>query len=222
MSSEPLNHRKRKPTVVVSNDDDNDGQSPKESKSRRVSTDTLAFNVASLPTIAAVTTERTSTANAVSAVNAEQEEAMESIGKLVQDLFHADAAVVRTALDALDLNLADDKKKSDKIQAVGGCLAIVQLVKDFLKKATEKIPACDQVTQLNELAELKTLEVSLNLITRLTYNHAGSKVGISSIGGVEAIVKVMKKFPNCQKFQWSACVVIYNLTCCNIGKKKAL
>jgi hypothetical protein len=122
----------------------------------------------------------------------------------------------------LDLNLFDNKKKSDKIQAVGGCLALVLLAKDFLKKATEKIPAYDQVTELNELAELQILGKSLVVIIRLTCRHVESKVGISSIGGVEAIVKVMKKFPNCQKFQWSACVVIYNLTCCNIGKKKAL
>jgi hypothetical protein len=42
------------------------------------------------------------------------------------------------------------------------------------------------------------------------------------VGGVEAVVEVMKKFPKCQALQTSASSALRNLTACNIGRKKAV
>jgi hypothetical protein len=58
----------------------------------------------------------------------------------------------------LNLDLNEDNKKSDKIQTVGGCFALVQLVNKCLDKAIDIIPACDQVTELNTIAEVKKAE----------------------------------------------------------------
>jgi hypothetical protein len=71
------------------------------------------------------------------------------------DLFHSDDTKVIADLDALDLKLDEDSKKCEKLVTAGGCFALVQLIKDYLKNAIEKCPACDQVTELNEAAELK-------------------------------------------------------------------
>jgi hypothetical protein len=86
----------------------------------------------------------------------------------------------------------------------------------------EKIPACDQVAELNELAELETLDKSLHLIICLTYMHDVSRVGITAVGGVEAVVDVTKTFPECDDLQLLACKVLVNLACCNVGKQKAV
>jgi hypothetical protein len=104
---------------------------------------------------------------------------------------------------------------------VGGCFALVQLLKNCLDKAIEEIPACDQVTELDTLTVLTTLEKTLIVITRLTFQHDESKVGITATGGVEAVVKVMKTFPKCQKLQDRACTSLRNLACCSSGKTKA-
>jgi hypothetical protein len=60
----------------------------------------------------------------------------------------------------------------------------------------------------------------LNVILGLTYYLEESRVGISSLGGVEAVLKVMKTFPKCQALQENACVVLGNLALCNLGRKK--
>jgi hypothetical protein len=57
----------------------------------------------------------------------------------------------------------------------------------------------------------------------LTFRHKESRVGITAIGGVEAVVKVMKTFPKCQTLQTSACAALHNVVCKNVtGKKKAI
>jgi hypothetical protein len=61
---------------------------------------------------------------------------MESIGALIQDLFK--------------------KGISSSQPEAGGYVAVVQVVKDCLKNAAEKIPACDRVTELDEVDEWAT------------------------------------------------------------------
>jgi hypothetical protein len=215
MPSEVLNARKRKitteePEAVVSSTDDQSN-----SKARRVSTDAHASAVTSH-----TTTEEASIANAASASDVERSDSVENIGALIQDLFHSDNAKVRAALYALDLDLEKDKNKCDIFVTAGGCLALVRVVKECLRKATEKIPACNEVTNLNTLPELITLSMSLRAIFLLTHNLEESRVGISSIGGVEEVVKAMKTFPKCHYLQGAACLVLGILALCNLGKKK--
>jgi hypothetical protein len=170
-----------------------------------------------------VVTEEATAANTASAATVNHEESIRSIGKLIQDLFCRNNAKVNATLGALFRNLDEDKKKCDKIQAVGGCFALVQLVKNCLDKAIDEISACDQVTELNELAELTTLYKTLDVIINLTFQHVESRVGISAIGGLEAVVKVMKTFPKCQRLQDYACQALRNLACNNVtGKANAI
>jgi hypothetical protein len=152
----------------------------------------------------------------------EEKESLEGVWKLIQDLFRSDNAKVHAALDALFLDLDKDKKKCDKIQAVGGCFALVHLMQNCLDKAIAGIPACDGVTKLNELAELTTLHKTLCVIINLTFLHEESRVGITVVGGVEAVVKIMKTFPKCQKLQERAYGALRNLASCNIGATKAI
>jgi hypothetical protein len=151
----------------------------------------------------------------------EEEESLEGVGKMIQDLFRSDTAKAHASVVALNLDLNQDKKKCDKIQAVGGCFALVRLVQNCLDMAIDRIPACDQVTKLNVLSELRTLKMTLSVITNLTFHHDESRVVFVAIGGVEAAVKVMKNFPKCQALQEGACAVLRNLACCSIGKAKA-
>ena len=152
----------------------------------------------------------------------EEEESLEGVGKMIQDLFRSDTTKAHASLVALSLDINQDKNKYDKIQAVGGCFALVHLMQNCLDKVIDRIPACDQVTQLNELAELTTLKMTLSVITRFTFQHDESKVVFVAIGGVEGAVKVMKNFPKCQALQEGACAVLRNLACCSIGKAKAI
>jgi hypothetical protein len=48
---------------------------------------------------------------------------MESIGKLIQDLFHSNNAKVYAALDALTLHLREDNKNRESIVTAGGYFA---------------------------------------------------------------------------------------------------
>jgi hypothetical protein len=93
----------------------------------------------------------------------DEEESPEGFEKLIQDLAHSDNAKVIAALDALSLDLYKEKEKCDTVTAWGGCAALVRLLKDRLKKAMEKIPQCDEVTELNELAESKAIEKTLSV-----------------------------------------------------------
>jgi hypothetical protein len=123
---------------------------------------------------------------------------LEGLRKTIQDLNYSDSAKVNATLDAFNLDLYRDEKESDKIQAAGGCFALINLLKKCLDKAIDRIPACDQVTNLHDHAELTTLQKTLSVIIRLTFQHDESRVGICTIGGVEAIVKIMKTLPKCQ------------------------
>eukprot|EP00527_Entomoneis_sp_CCMP2396_P004132 CAMPEP_0198155220 /NCGR_PEP_ID=MMETSP1443-20131203/69021_1 /TAXON_ID=186043 /ORGANISM="Entomoneis sp., Strain CCMP2396" /LENGTH=370 /DNA_ID=CAMNT_0043821961 /DNA_START=31 /DNA_END=1143 /DNA_ORIENTATION=+ len=256
MPPKATSDRKRKqaaevPEAVVSSDDQSNR------KARRRSTDASVSAVASCQT-----TEEATVADAA------RFNSMESIGKMIQDLFDSDNAKVNAALDTLDLDLSRNKNKCEKIQAVGGCLALVQLLKlwlekaiaivpacdqvaelnelaelttlkntlyviisclglvqllkSCLEKAIDIIPACDQVAELNELAELTTLKNTLYVIISLTFQHDESRDGISAIGGVEAVVKIMKTFPKCQQLQKCAIDTLGNLAACGIGKKKVV
>jgi hypothetical protein len=51
--------------------------------------------------------------------------------------------------------------------------------------------ARDQATELNELAELTTLNKTLIAIYNWTFLSDKCVAGITAIGGVEAVVKVM-------------------------------
>jgi hypothetical protein len=120
------------------------------------------------------------------------------------------------------LDIDKDKKKSNNMHAVGGCLALVYLMKNCLDKAIDKIPACDQVTKLNESPVLETLLNTLGVIVTLVCTHKENRVGICLVGGVEAVVKVMKTFPKCELLQVCACSTLGNLAFCTLGKKKSV
>jgi hypothetical protein len=219
MTSRTENARKRKqttttPEVIVCSDD---GHS--KSKRRRVSTDAAAPTAASLQVDTPVPTETSTTANAAST---EQEETYKSVGKMIQDLSSHDNVNIKAALDALNNAFMKIKNKRESFVTAGGCHALDQLLKNCLDKAIDRIPECDQVTKLNQLTELKTLRQSLTVITNLTYHHNESEVGIAAIGGVEAVVKIMKTFPKCQTLQERACGALTNLTSCSIGKANAI
>jgi hypothetical protein len=154
-------------------------------------------------------------------VDEDEEESLEGVGKMIQDLFRSDNAKANAALYAMNLELGKNEKNCESFVTAGGCFVLVQLMKNCLDKAIDRILACDQVTELNELAELTTLDNTLCIIIRLTFQHAESRVGISAIGGVEAIVKVIKTFPKCQSLQMNACSCLVNLVLCSIGRKKA-
>jgi hypothetical protein len=242
MSSNDENNRKRKATIIPDAISSNDRQNPKEDsfkawKAHRGSTNAstsiaASLEVASVPTAASlqvdtlVATENANTVNtfaaAAAAAATKQEESMESSGQMIQDLFHSDNSEVSDALDALKRDLKVDNQKRESFVTAGGCLALVRLIKYRLKKARKKVPACDHVIELNESPELETLRKTLGVLTTLTLNHNESKVGISSVGGVEAVVKVVKMFPMCRVLQVCACGTLTKLTECNLGKKKAV
>jgi hypothetical protein len=219
MSSKAASDRKRKPTAevpeaVVSIDDQS--KSKGNIKARRVSTDASASTNANAPVRAVAT----STADTASASSDSEQGSMESIGKLIQDLFNS--AKVDAALNGLVLALDLDKEKCDIFVTAGVSFALVQLVNDCLKKATKKVPAYNEVTNLNKAAELLSLYKTFFVIQLLTRAHDESKAGISSVGGVEEIVRVMKAFPYCHILQREACGALNNLIGCSIGKKKAV
>jgi hypothetical protein len=213
--------RTRKPTSIPETVSSNDDQNSEEREAPRVSTNTLATTATSLQVDTPVMTEDAVTANAVSAAT-EEEELIQRVGKLIQDLAHSDNPKINAALDALDLDFFKDKMKCESFVTAGGCLALVLLLTKYLDKAVDRIPACDQVTELNELAELTTLRKTFTVIIRLTFWHDESRDGISTIGCVEAVVKTMKTFPKCADLQEHACVALRNLACCSIGKKKVV
>jgi hypothetical protein len=220
--------RKRKQTAealetgVVSNSNDDDDQS--KSKARRVSTDAqeATYAVASHETNEETPTANANATTASSTPIATPETSLESAGALIQDLLHSDNAKVNAALQGLNLDSMKDEKKREFFVAAGGCLALVQALKKCLDKAMKKIPQCDQVTNLN-VAELIYILKALTVILNLTGLHEESRVGITVIGGVEAVVKIMKTFPKCQNLQERACAALRNLAYKNVtGKKQAI
>jgi hypothetical protein len=222
MSSNDANKRKRKPTTIPETVSSNDDQNPKEGKCRRVSTtNALASTAALLQVDTPATPDNVTAVNAVSTAT-KDDESIRSVGKVVEDLCLSDNAIVNAALDALSYDFMKDKKKRESFVTAGGCLALVQLLTKCLDKAIETIPACDEVTDWNELAELTTILATLDVITGLTFRQKESKDGISTIGGVEAVIKVMKTFPKCQILQQRASIVLVELAICSIGNAKAI
>ena len=163
---------------------------------------------------------------------------------------------MNASLDALFMYLSTEdedhsspssSKKCETIIAVGGVHALVLLLDKFLALAVAKfkpfksasttgmdsniqIPP-DQVTLVDGVIELETLDRTLDVIINLTFQNETSRSSISAIGGVEVIVKVMKTLPKCRQLQWSACHALRNLTMMaysgnscnmNIGKKRLL
>jgi hypothetical protein len=151
---------------------------------------------------------------------------MERVGQLLRDISHSDNAKVIAALDALYVNHDEDEKKCELINALDGCPALVQLLKDSLKKATEKFPQqerAQQVSEVTEAEELHTLFQSLCVISSLAAGNDESKAKISLVGGaVKAVVKVMKSFPKCHDLQMVSCCTLGNLTYSDIGAKEAV
>jgi hypothetical protein len=167
MSHEPSSDRKRKlgeePDVAIESDD----QSPtKRNKACKVTLDSsmTLSHIASIQGSAPMATERVATAtNSSVSNNPEQEASMERIKEKIRDLSGSYNAEVNAALVALFTDLKKDPTTCDNIVAAGGCRALVQLLKNCLEKAIDGIPACDQVTELNELAELETNYETLDL-----------------------------------------------------------
>jgi hypothetical protein len=187
---------------------------------------TCSFDDASLLTDGSAMIDTTESASIVVVEEKEKEEdeedSLEGVGKMIQDLFHHDNVKVNAALDALNLDVRKGKENCNIVTAWGGCAALVHLLKDRLKKAMKNGPACDQVSELNELAELTTLHKTLEAIISLTYQTDSGRVGIATLGGVEAVVKVNRTFPKCQTLQEHACDALRNLACCRIGKAKTV
>jgi hypothetical protein len=175
-------------------------------KARRVSTEAETSTVASQ-----LTTEE------ANHVQRNPKLSMESIIKLFPDLFHSDSAKARAALDTLFWDLYEEKL--DEVQAAGGYLVLVKVVKDCLRNATENMLACDGRGVTN--FEFTELNAAIYAIVLLTNGHHKSRVEISMVDGVETIVKVMDSFPKCLALQENACAALRNLTYCSIGKKKA-
>jgi hypothetical protein len=153
------------------------------------------------------------------------EESLQTIGKLVQDLFHyGHPAAVRAALDALyaHLNLKGKSKNHDFV-TVGGCAALAQLLNNCVRTAAKEIREQSLSTELlGELSELKTVCKTLRLVALLLDTHRESRVAMTAIGGVEAIVSVLKTFRNCEDLQTLACYSLRMLAQCKIGKITAV
>jgi hypothetical protein len=113
---------------------------------------------------------------------------------MFQDLFHPNNAKVNATLDALNHDSMKDNKKYEKLQVAGGCFALVHLMQNCLDKAIDEFPTCDQVTELNELAELTTLYKTLKFIINWTSLRDDRATGITAIGGVEVVAKVLQSF----------------------------
>jgi hypothetical protein len=171
MSSNDENNRKRKATIIPDAVSSFAIWNPKEesNKARRVSTNALASPAASLQVDTLVAT-------ASAAAAAKQEESMESSGQIIQDLFYSDNAIFSDTLQALyDFDFDEDKKKCESLVAAGICLALVWLIKNRLKKARKQVPACDQVTEINDDPLLETLLRTLGVIRALVCTHKESR-----------------------------------------------
>jgi hypothetical protein len=209
-------------------DKEYDDPTPSEerNKVRRVSTNASTSSTVSLQVDTPVANVKVTALNtasvAVATATKQEDELMESIGQMIRDLAHSDNVEVTAVLDSLNLDLLEDKKKCYKIQVAGGCHALVLLLLKCLAKATDEHLECNQVTELNELPELITLHKTLHILNRLTHNLDESKVGIAVVGGVEAVIKVMKTFPKCKELQEYACFLAHNLASCFVGKKRIM
>jgi hypothetical protein len=117
---------------------------------------------------------------------------------------------VNATLDALYHDSLKGNKKYDKLQVVGGCSALVHLMQNCLDKAIDKFPACDQVTKLNEVAELTTL------------NKTPSSAGPPFVTKVKLKFKRLVAWKRlsgyCKAFQSSAnCIGVRVVPCVTFG-----
>jgi hypothetical protein len=237
MSTEFTNDHKRKSTEVPKAFISNKDEIPNERKTRRVSDGIHVHSITSTDASASIKGrisgdgcdggDQDSLHSEESASNAGREVSLQNVGRLVQDLFHyGHPAIVRAALDALCVHLKEGSQKCGDIITVGGCAALVQLLKNCLRTATEEIresrehPISEEL--LGELSELKTLHKTLYLVTLLMNTHRESRAAMTAIGGVERIVNVMKTFRNCQDLQTLACSALRKLARCNIGRNTAV
>jgi hypothetical protein len=156
------NERKRKSTEVTQTFEE-----WKALKARRVSDGIHAYAIMSTDASASITgTISGEGCDAGDQENLQREEYAsntagreERIGKLVQDLFHyGHPAIVRAALDALCAHLKGESKKCDFV-TVGGCAALVQLLKICVRTVTKDARAqlLSAEVVLGDLSQLKTL-----------------------------------------------------------------
>jgi hypothetical protein len=95
----------------------------------------------------------------------EHEESIQSVGTMIQDLFHSDNAKANAALDALNRDLIKDSTKCESLVTAGGCFVLVQLLKNCLEKAMaiNRIPEWCRVNKISAYPELATLHKTVNV-----------------------------------------------------------
>jgi hypothetical protein len=146
MATELTNERKRKSTDVPKDVVSNNDEGLKERKTRRVSdgisihADTAASTKGRISEDGCDGDHRESLKSGEYACNAGSEESLQTIGKLVQDLFlygHP-ARVIQVAIGALGVQLNERPRKCEDFVTVGGCAALVQLLRNCLLTATKE------------------------------------------------------------------------------------
>lgn len=173
----------------------NDARTSAEGKARRVSTESIAAGTGAPE------------APHNNLVNLE---------KLVRmDLFHADVDVVETALNYLN-RTGQDNEKCDKVVSVGGCLALVLLLKNRLEKL---FPKWEPIVCNSSLEEGETMRVerrllykTLSTIKTVAYKSKHSLNEFVAIGCIEAMIAIMEAIPLCGKTQGAVCGILCNLT----------
>jgi hypothetical protein len=97
----------------------------------------------------------------------------------------------------------NDNKIYDKLCTIGDCSAVVHLSQNCLDKAIDEFPARDQVTELNELAELTAVSKTLIVIIRST--------SLDEIKVGKAILSGYCKLSMYHDLQWRGCCGLRNL-----------
>jgi hypothetical protein len=210
MSTELQNARKRKTAYPVDTvASDNGTVTVAKGQSRRVSKDTAETG--------------TGTPNTPNSLLEMPEMTTQSIQTLIQsDLFHQDIVVVETALYYLNtMGLTQDDEKCEEVVRVGGCLALVALVKNHLERFQTLFPKYEQLTCSSDVeegeiqpgfAERGVLHEAFSAIKALAYNNKASANFIATYGGIEAAIAAMEAFPFCGELQGVASGVLCNLT----------
>jgi hypothetical protein len=82
------------------------------------------------------------------------------------------------------LDIDKDRKECEKIPAVGECFACVHLMQNcFGDHVTERIPACERITELKELAEwTTTLLKTLSVIISLSFHQSAKEYSCLYVG----------------------------------------
>jgi hypothetical protein len=148
---------------------------------------------------------------------------------LIQDLLCSDLGVLNKTFDVfVQMDLVCNQIKCDTIVEKGGCYVLVLLLKRHLERARQ----CINFGQVNTLSDasdenaegiqaLKILCDTLDIITKLTYEHNASADLIALAGGIEAVVQIMREVPRCAELQAYAsgalCNLVYNQTGADIA-----